>query len=111
MGEGTPTPPPTERRSKGVGTIALEASAAAALRSDERDARQDARTDKAWQAALDAAEKGHAAAQRTVKMLYVLLAASLLAVVVLVAMVLDAKLNVSKDGVRVGADNPVEAAP
>jgi len=72
--------------------------------AEKRDARQDDRTDKAWTLALAAAESGQLAAGRTVKMLYALLAASILANVILTAMVLDAKLNVSSNGVSVGAE-------
>jgi len=102
---------PPKRNEKGPITMFKEASEVAALkaseaadRTEKRDARQDERTDKAYGLALDAAKGGQASAERTVKMLYALLAASLLAVVILTAMVLDAKLNVSANGVSVGAE-------
>ena len=90
----SPTPD-TDRRQKGPSTALLSAVEA-------RDARQDARTDTAWLAALAASEKAHERAAKTIKMLYMLLSASLLAIVVLTAMVLDAKLNVTSEGVSVG---------
>lgn len=97
MGDETPTKPPASKREKGPATVAMEAADAAARRSEERDARQDARTDKAWQAALDA--------ERFTKRVFAaLLALSILANIVLVAMVVDAKLEVEKDSIRVGGD-------
>jgi hypothetical protein len=90
----SPTPD-TDRRSKGPSTAFISSVEA-------RDARQDARTDTAWQAALAASEKAHERAAKTIKMLYMLLAAALLAVVVLTAMVLESELNVTSEGVTVG---------
>jgi hypothetical protein len=80
-------------------------------RLEKRDQRQDERTDAAWKAALEEAKEGRRAAEKTTKLLYFLLAGALLAIVVLVAMVLDAKLNVSKHGVTVGDVSTMEVVP
>ncbi len=79
-----------------------EAKAAERASTETRDARQDARTDHAWQLALDAANAGRKSAERTVKMLLFALAASVLAVIVLGAMVFDKKLGVTTSGIDVG---------
>lgn len=96
---------------KGPLTIFKEASAVAAEREkdrraaeDVRDARNDERNDKAWTRAVKSAEKGQASAERVTKMVLVALGLSILANIVLVAMVLDRKLDVSADGVTVGAE-------
>jgi type VI protein secretion system component VasF len=97
-----PTPPQDGKREKGPTTALFD-------KLETRDARQDERTDKAWQAALEAAQAGQASAERTAKLLWWTVGGCILAIVVLTAMVLDAKLNVTKDGVQVG--DAVEAAP
>lgn len=104
-----PTPKDAPKRDKGPVTLFKDAQEFAAEKeaerldkAEQRDARQDGRTDKAWQTAVDTANAGRKSAERTNKMLYVLLAACLLAVIVLGAMVFDKKLGVSTDGVNVG---------
>lgn len=113
MGNDEDTGSPAPRRRPGPLTIMKEAEAVAQERrreereaAEKRDARQDERTDKAYQLALDAAQVGQASAERTVKRLYALLAASMLANIVLVAMWSNSSLDLSKDGVKVGTDSP-----
>jgi len=108
--------PAPERRAPGLNTMMRTADELARTRAKEereateaRDLRQDERTDKAYQLALNAAKEGQAASSRTVKMLYALLAASMLANVVLAAMYSNSKLHISKEGVSVGA--PGEPTP
>jgi len=96
---------------KGPLTIFKEASAIAAERErdrrvadDARDARNDERNDKSVTLAIGAAEKGQASAERTTKLVLIALGLSILANIVLVAMVLGTELDVSTDGVTVGAE-------
>jgi len=96
---------------KGPLTIFKEASAVAAERErdrraaeDVREARSDERHDKAVTMAIQSAEKGQASAERTTKMVLIALGLSILANIVLVAMVLDRKLDVTTTGVTVGAE-------
>jgi hypothetical protein len=100
--EDTPAP---AKREKGPATLFKEASEIADMRAEkerkareEYDARNDERADKLVQAALDAE-------RFTKRVLAFLLIISVIANAVLTAMVLDRKLDVSREGVKVGAED------
>ena len=108
------TDPPVDERQRTPGpvTIFTDATKLADDKADRdraaaevRDARQDARTDNAWQALVNSE-------RFTKRILAGLLALALVALMALSAMVFDAKLSVDKSGVEVGggdAPAPVEA--
>ncbi|HSG28535.1 MAG TPA: hypothetical protein VLA34_08655 [Candidatus Krumholzibacterium sp.] len=106
--QNTSTPAPARKVEKGPLTLFKEAQEVAEARAEkeraaveERDRRQDERADKLVTAALDAE-------RFTKRVLAVLLTFSLIANAVLTAMVLDRKLDVSKEGVKVGAEKSSE---